>query len=84
MEGSHCPEWTKFLQQIFDENSELITFIQRAVGYSLTGSIAEQCLFILIGTEANGKSTFLQHLLGDYAGTIPMQGLMGAKVWIAY
>jgi putative DNA primase/helicase len=79
IEGSRCPEWTKFLQQIFDGSSELITFIQRAVGYSLTGSIAEQCLFILIGTGANGKSTFLrvlQHLLGDYAGTIPMQGLM--------
>jgi putative DNA primase/helicase len=78
-EGSMCPEWTKFLQQSFDADWELITFIQRAVGYSLTGSVSEQCLFILIGTGANGKSTFLrvlQHLLGDYAGTIPMQGLM--------
>ena len=49
------------------------------MGYSLTGSISEQCLFILIGTGANGKTTFLrvlQHLLNDYAGTIPMQGLM--------
>jgi hypothetical protein len=26
--GSTCPEWTKFLQQIFDGNLELITFIQ--------------------------------------------------------
>jgi putative DNA primase/helicase len=78
-QGSTCPEWMKFLQRIFDEDSELINFIQRAVGYSLTGSISEQCLFILIGTGANGKSTFLrvlQHLLGDYAGTISMQGLM--------
>jgi putative DNA primase/helicase len=36
----------------------------------------------LIGAGANGKSTFLrvlQHLLGDYAGTIPMQGLMEQK-----
>ena len=78
-QGSMCSEWTKFLQRIFDEDSELINFIQRAVGYSLTGSISEQCLFILIGTGANGKSTFLrvlQRVLADYAGTIPMQGLM--------
>ena len=39
-------------------------------------------MFILIGSGAKGKSTFLrvlQHLLGDYAGTIPMQGLMEQK-----
>jgi putative DNA primase/helicase len=42
MLGSTCPEWTKFLQRIFDEKSDLISFIQRAVGYSLTGSISEQ------------------------------------------
>jgi putative DNA primase/helicase len=53
--------------------------LQRAVGYSLTGHVSEQCLFILVGTGANGKSTFLkvlQRLLGDYAGTVPMQTLM--------
>src|ERR1700734_3616871 len=73
-----CPEWMEFLRQIFNEDAELIAFIQRAVGYCLTGS-TEQCLFILIGSGANGKSTFLrvlQHLLSDYGGTIPMQGLM--------
>jgi putative DNA primase/helicase len=77
-----CPEWMEFLRQIFNEDAELIAFIQRAVGYCLTGSTAEQCLFILIGSGANGKSTFLrvlQHLLGDYAGTIPMLGLMEQK-----
>ena len=81
-EGATCPEWTKFLQQSFGGDAELIAFIQRAVGYSLTGSIDEQCMFILIGGGANGKSTFLrvlQQLLGDYAGTIPMQGLMEQK-----
>ena len=67
---------------MFNDDAELIAFIQRAVGYSLTGSIDEQCMFILIGGGANGKSTFLrvlQQLLGDYAGTIPMQGLMEQK-----
>jgi putative DNA primase/helicase len=78
-EGANCPDWTKFLDQVFEGDCELISFLQRAVGYSLTGHVSEQCLFILVGTGANGKSTFLkvlQCLLGDYAGTVPMQTLM--------
>ena len=67
-----CPRWKAFLQRIFDGNERLIRFVQRAVGYSLTGSTREQCLFFLYGTGANGKSTFLEvirALLGDYAAT---------------
>jgi putative DNA primase/helicase len=77
-----CPQWLAFLNRIFDEDRELIAFIQRAVGYTLTGSCEEQCLFILIGSGANGKSTFLntlQALLGDYAASVPMQSLMEQK-----
>jgi putative DNA primase/helicase len=77
--NSACPEWTNFLNRIFDNDSDLIAFVRRAVGYTLTGSVREQCLFILIGTGANGKSTFintLQKLFGDYAASIPMQTLM--------
>lgn len=43
---------------------------QKSMGYSLSGDVKEQCLFILWGTGANGKSTFLntlQTLFGDYA-----------------
>ena len=78
-EGANCPDWIEFLDQIFEGDCELISFLQRAVGYSLTGHVSEQCLFILVGTGANGKSTFLkvlQCLLGDYAATVPMQTLM--------
>jgi putative DNA primase/helicase len=67
-----CPKWKAFLQRIFHGNERLIRFVQRAVGYSLTGSTREQCLFFLHGTGANGKSTFLEvirALLGDYAVT---------------
>ena len=59
-----------FLLQIFNKDLELIHFIQKAMGYALTGDVSEQCLFILWGTGANGKSTFLnvlQDLFGDYA-----------------
>jgi putative DNA primase/helicase len=65
-----CPLWDRFLDRIMAGNTDLIDFLRRAVGYSLTGSVAEQCLFLLYGTGANGKSTFLSALLamlGDYA-----------------
>ena len=61
-DGANCPDWTEFLNQIFEGDCQLISFLQRAVGYSLTGHVSEQCLFILVGTGANGKSTFLKVL----------------------
>ena len=65
-----CPGWEAFLSRVLDRNVALVEFIQRAVGYSLTGHTTEQVLFLLHGTGANGKSTFIETvraLLGDYA-----------------
>jgi putative DNA primase/helicase len=65
-----CPTWLCFLNRIFDGNEEVIRFVQRAVGYALTGSDREQCLFLLHSTGANGKSTFIEtirSLMGEYA-----------------
>ena len=64
-----CPKWLLFLDRIFNGNKELINYIQRAVGYSLTGNTSEQCFFFLYGTGRNGKSTFINTislLMGDY------------------
>lgn len=55
--------------QIFNNDLELIRFVQKAMGYAMSGDVSEQCLFILWGTGANGKSTFLNvlsQLFGDY------------------
>lgn len=74
-----CPRWLQFLDEIFAGNSELIAFIQRAVGYSLTGDTREQCFFILYGNGANGKSTFLEivrKLVGAHATTTPFATFM--------
>lgn len=68
--NADCPIWKMFLMQIFNNDFDLIHFIQKAMGYALSGDVSEQCLFILWGTGANGKSTFLnvlQYLFGDYA-----------------
>jgi putative DNA primase/helicase len=67
---AEAPTWWKFLRRIMGDNLDLINFLQKAVGYALTGSTREQCLFILYGLGENGKSTFLEtikELLGDYA-----------------
>jgi putative DNA primase/helicase len=64
-----CPQWDRFLLEIFP-NPELIAFVQRAIGYSLTGEATEECIFLMHGTGANGKSKFLEilrHIFGDYA-----------------
>jgi putative DNA primase/helicase len=65
-----CPKWLAFLHLILDGNQDLIHFLQKCVGYALTGDVREQCLFLLYGTGANGKTTFLEvirALLGNYA-----------------
>lgn len=73
-----CPRWMQFLMTAMDGNTDLIEMLQRIVGYCLTGSVREQCLFFFYGDGKNGKSTFLstiQKLLGDYAQTAP-RGLL--------
>jgi putative DNA primase/helicase len=74
-----CPMWRKFVREIMDNKPELIQFVQTAVGWSLSGDISEQTMFILYGTGANGKSTFLNtimFLLGDYATATPTETFM--------
>lgn len=76
---AECPKWHEFLSQIMANNQNLIGFLKRAVGYSLTGRTDEQCLFMMVGTGANGKSTFMNtisKLLGDYARQTPIDTLM--------
>ena len=69
-ERAEAPVFEAFLSRIFAGNDELIAFVQRALGYALTGSVSEQVLFFLHGAGANGKSTLLglvASLMGDYA-----------------
>lgn len=77
--AAKCPTWDMFLMQIFDKDISLIHYIQKVMGYSLSGDISEQCMFILWGGGANGKSTFLntiQKLMGDYACSANIETFM--------
>ena len=74
-----CPQWLDFLDQIFDGDQALIDYLQRAVGYSLSGSTEEQMMFILYGNGRNGKSVFLdiiKEIMGNYTTNIQPQTLM--------
>jgi putative DNA primase/helicase len=65
-----CHEWLKFLDTITGGNLSQRSYIQRLVGYALTGLVREEVMFVLYGIGNNGKSTFretLHALLGDYA-----------------
>ena len=80
--GAHCSSWFRFLHRIFQRDQQLINFVHRAVGYSLTASVSEQCLFMLHGDGANGKSTLIEtvlHLLGDYALMTPGDTLLAKR-----
>jgi putative DNA primase/helicase len=73
--NSHCPRWKRFLKEVFAHNLDVIPYLQRAVGYTLTGQTREECVFVLVGSGRNGKSTLiylLHQLLGEYGGVAEM------------
>ncbi|MDO8159156.1 DNA primase [Bacillus toyonensis] len=68
-ENAQCPTWLTFLDQIFLGDKALIEYMQRLIGYSLTGDISEQIMMFLVGGGSNGKSTFIniiKDIMGDY------------------
>jgi putative DNA primase/helicase len=74
--GGTCPQWEAFIDRITGHDPELAAFIQRMLGYALTGSTQEQCLFFLFGRGANGKSVLLNtvsSILADYHTTAPIE-----------
>jgi putative DNA primase/helicase len=75
--------WERFLVEVFEGNQELIEYLQRAIGYSITGHANERAFFILHGIGRNGKSTLvetLSHIIGDdYSLGMPSESLYSKK-----
>lgn len=75
-------QWLKFIDDVTNGNKALQEYIQMCVGYSLCGSIREQCAFFLYGMGNNGKSTFLDtisDLMGGYAVNAQPDTIMTRK-----
>jgi putative DNA primase/helicase len=74
--GRECktPVWNAFLERIMDGDAELIAYLQRVAGYSLTGSTREEQMWFCYGTGQNGKSKFIEAIsgcMGDYHTSAP-------------
>lgn len=77
-----CPLFLTFLESALRGDAELLAFVKKAVGYSLTGSTSEQVFFFLHGPGSTGKSTFInliRDLLGDYGTHTPSETLLSKQ-----
>ena len=71
--------WLRFLDDVTNGDKPLQEYLQKCIGYSLSGSIREQCAFFLYGIGNNGKSTFIDtisELLGSYASNVQPETVM--------
>jgi putative DNA primase/helicase len=76
-DGAVCERWERFIGEITSGEKETARFLQKSLGYALSGSTKYECAFLLWGaTSRNGKSTLTEtvaHILGDYAKTAAPQ-----------
>lgn len=80
--GKQPRMWLKFLNDVTGGDKEIQEYIQKCVGYSLSGSTREQCAYFLYGMGNNGKSTFLDtiaDMLGGYASNAQPETIMMKK-----
>lgn len=70
-----CPRWEQFMVEVFDGDEELVLWMQKFLGYCLTGIIREHMLPVWHGSGRNGKSTLVKtvcSVLGpDYSTVTP-------------
>jgi len=77
-----CPTWLAFLDTVMGHDRELVDYLQRLMGYALTGLTVEQTLAFFYGTGGNGKGVFLntiRAILGEYATVAPMATFTESK-----
>lgn len=80
---AQCPTWKQFLSEIMQGDAEMVAYLQRVIGYTLTGETREQCWFFLHGAGQNGKSTLvgiLGKLMGEYGIKTEIETFMASKM----
>jgi len=80
-ERAASPTFDAFLASSLPD-VEVRGFVQRFLGYSLTGVVREHVLPIFYGSGGNGKGTLIEAVkavLGEYAQAVPAELLMQRK-----
>ena len=73
-DAATCPRFERFLREVFANDTDLVEYMHRVIGYCLTGDTSAQCFWMPYGAGSNGKSTLLRVLtrvFGSYAYTAP-------------
>lgn len=77
-----CPRWLEYLLKVQDGNQDMVDFIQRLLGYSLTGVTTEQVFVLMWGPPGTGKSTFIEtirRVFGEYSANAEPETFMAKK-----
>ena len=80
--GGECPLWRNFLHTVTAGDEELQSYLQRMIGYCLTGSIREHAMFFAHGTGGNGKGVMINTMTGimaDYAAVASIDAFTASQ-----
>ena len=80
--AASCPRWLRYLDEVCGGDSDLIEFLHRTIGYTLTGDCQEEVFFLLYGPGSNGKTVLMKTIatiMGQYATTIPFAALESSQ-----
>jgi putative DNA primase/helicase len=74
-----CPVWEEFIRSVFSDDTDLINYVQKMLGFFITGDTSIHIMPFFWGEGRNGKGTLLEtigSILGDYAGPIESETLL--------
>ena len=72
---AECPRWRKYISEVFEGADDVALYVQKVLGYALSGDIGEQKMWFFFGAGRNGKSTIVQvvsRILGTYSALTPV------------
>jgi len=78
---AEAPRFRGFLDRV-QPDPEVRDYLQTGLGYSLTASTDEECVFVSHGGGANGKTTLVEVVraaLGDYSIALPQDSILQTR-----